>query len=598
MAEGWYVFDGARPLGPLGLNELKGLLEAQNSSATLVWREGLNEWVKPADLPEFAPARPPPIPVLSENERGQNTADVIAATPSRFGNFIAMNWRGEFSLGTTYWLFGVLGNLFAGALAIAVVAGFRSAGGFQPKAIFAAILLVWVGIGALAIWQSVGIWRSANRHIKARVLLGKKSPWAGLAKVAVFIGALRLVATFLTSGWPQLLETGRMSFLDDPDIPAYSIRVMRNGTEAEIAGGFKYGLTDDFLRLLSASRQIRVVHLDSLGGRIGEALRLNRVISSRSLDTYVSSRCMSACTIAFAGGGRRILRNGAVLGFHAPSFPGWTEAELAEASKDQKDIFAVAGFDRKFVDQALSTPNTELWKPASSVLLQANVITAISDGSDFAMSGIGTSLTKSDLGTKLSKTIPLLEPLRARFPNEYDSVVQVYYDSFKSGKTEAESFAAGREEQLVILKKLRPLADDAVLSDISAVYADQYDALGSKSPAQCYQFASGIGNTVMPSDIPLALRTRENDINRRVVETAKARAAVSAAASDAILKKVRAAMASKGVKNEQFDLLSGASISSGKYSDYCKVATMFFREISKLPHAEAGMIMRDMFADR
>jgi hypothetical protein len=27
-----------------------------------------------------------------------------------------------------------------------------------------------------------------------------------------------------------------MAFLDDPDIPAYSIRVMRNGTEAEITG--------------------------------------------------------------------------------------------------------------------------------------------------------------------------------------------------------------------------------------------------------------------------------------------------------------------------------------------------------------------------
>jgi len=43
-----------------------------------------------------------------------------------------------------------------------------------------------------------------------------------------------------------------MSFLDDPDIPAYSIRVMRNGTEAEITGGFKYGLTDDFVKILNA----------------------------------------------------------------------------------------------------------------------------------------------------------------------------------------------------------------------------------------------------------------------------------------------------------------------------------------------------------
>src|SRR6266852_4162807 len=489
------------------------LLEVQSVHNVQVWREGLKEWAAPSDLPEFAPVRPPPIPIISEDRPNQNADDHTATKSHRFNNFVAMNWRGEFSLGTTYWLFGFLGNLFAGVLAIAVIAAFQSDSGYQPRAIFATILLVWMGIVIIAIWQTVGVWRSANRHIKVRSLLGKKSPWAGLAKVAVFFGVLRLAGTFLSSGWPQLLETGRMSFLDDPDIPAYSIRVMRNGTEAEITGGFKYGLTDDFVKILNASRQIKVVHLDSLGGRIGEAEKLNKIIRSKNLDTYVSSNCMSACTVAFAGGVRRILRKGAVLGFHAPSFPGMSKEELAEASKNQRDIFAVAGFDRKFVDQALSTPSTELWRPTSGVLLQAKAITAISDGSDFAMSGIGTSLTKNDFGLMLSKALPLMEPLQIRFPNDYDAVVQAYYGSFESGKTESESVAAGRAKLLIILKRLRPLADDGVLSDIGAVYADQYKALGSKSLALCYQYASGVGNTVAPSDIPEALIQRENDIN-------------------------------------------------------------------------------------
>ena len=594
---GWYLFDGARQLGPLSLNELKRLLEAQNPSAVHVWREGLSEWVTPTDLPEFASAGPPPIPTVSENEPG-NAANIKATEPSRFNNFIAMNWRGEFSLGTTYWLFGFLGNLFAGILAVAVRAAFQSDGGYQPRAIFAAIFLVWAGIGATAIWQLVGVWRSANRHIKVRVLLGKKSPWARLAKIAVFIGILRLAGTFLSSGWPQLLETGRMSFLDDPDIPAYSIRVMRNGTETEITGGFKYGLTDDFLKVLSASRQIKVVHLDSLGGRIGEAAKLNKVIRSRGLDTYVSSNCMSACTIAFAGGQHRIIRKGAVLGFHAPSFPGMTKEELAEASRAQKDIFAAAGFDKKFIDQALSTPNTELWRPTATVLLQAKAITMISDGSDFAMSGIGTSLTKNDFGAMLSKALPLMESLKTKFPSEYASVVQAYYDGFESGKTEAESLVAGRAKLLVILKKLRPLADDAVLSDVGAVYADQYNALGSKNPALCYQYASGVGNTVAPSDIPAALITRENDVNRRVVETATTRAVASAAASATVWRKIGVVLASKGIKNEEFGLLSAASIPAEKYGEYCVVVTTLFTEISKLPQNEAGMIMRDILAGK
>ena len=528
----------------------------------------------------------------------QGADDDIATKPHRFNNFIAMNWRGEFSLGTTYWLFGFLGNLFAGVLAIAVMAAFQSDGGYEPRAIFATILLVWVGIVTIAIWQTVGVWRSANRHIKARVLLGKKSPWAGLAKLAVCFGALRLAGTFLTSGWPQLLETGRMSFLDDPDIPAYSIRVMRNGTEAEITGGFKYGLTDDFVKILNASRQIKVVHLDSLGGRIGEAEKLNKVIRSKNLDTYVSSKCMSACTVAFAGGARRTLRKGAVLGFHAPSFPGMSKEELAEASTSQKDIFVAAGFDKKFVDQALSTPSSGLWKPAFSVLLQAKAITAISDGSDYAMSGIGTSLTKNDFALMLSKALPLMEALKIKFPDDYDSVVQAYYDSFESGKTEAGSVAASRAKLLVIVRKLRPLADDGVLSDIGAVYADQYKALGSKSLALCYQYASGVGNTVAPSDIPEALIHRENDINRRVVETALNRAAVDATVSQALWKKVGTVLASKGVRSEQFDLLSTARVPTEKYGDYCTTVTMLFREISKLPQNEGGILMRDVLAKK
>jgi hypothetical protein len=349
---------------------------------------------------------------------------------------------------------------------------------------------------------------------------------------------------------------------------------------------------------LSASRRIRVVHLDSIGGRIGEAVKLNKVIRSRRLDTYVSSNCMSACTIAFAGGQRRILRNGAILGFHAASFPGMTKAELVEASRDQKDIFAIAGFDKKFIDQALSTPSTELWKPASNVLLQAGVITSVSDGNDFAMSGIGTSLTMGDFGAILSRALPLMESLKRRFPRDYDSVLQAYYDSFESGQTQLDSVAAGREKLLVVLKRLKPMADDLVLSDLATVYADQYTALGSKDPALCYRYASGTGNAVPGSEIPEHLIARENDVSRRVIETAAVRAADNPPAVEAAWKKVLAGLASKGFKAGQLEVLSDTNAPAERYGEYCSVAIALFREISKLAGNDAGIVMRDVFAEK
>jgi len=94
MADGWYLFDGARQLGPLSLSELKHFLEVKSLPDVQVWREGLNEWAAPSDLPEFAPVEPPPIPTISEDGRGQGAGDDIATKPHRFNNFIAMNWRG------------------------------------------------------------------------------------------------------------------------------------------------------------------------------------------------------------------------------------------------------------------------------------------------------------------------------------------------------------------------------------------------------------------------------------------------------------------------------------------------------------------------
>lgn len=184
---------------------------------------------------------------------------------------------------------------------------------------------------------------------------------------------------------------------------SYAMRVTRNGREAEIAGDFKHGLTKDFLKLLAASPQIKVVHLDSPGGFVNEAVALNKVIRSKGLDTYVSSECISACTIAFAGGRRRILRQGAVLGFHGPTSPSMTKQQLAESLKLQRKIFRIlvaAGFDGKFVDQAFSTPHSELWKPSAAVLLQAGAITAVSDGSEAFSGTVGMNRDAVDQSAK------------------------------------------------------------------------------------------------------------------------------------------------------------------------------------------------------
>jgi uncharacterized protein DUF4339 len=602
VADEWYLFNGARQLGPLGLAELKSLLRIEQSGV-LVWRDGLTGWVAPADVPELsAPSKPPSLPVVPKKQATpeDQTApapSVTATEPTKTNrfNFIARNWRGEYPIAVTYWGFGVLASVLVGIVAALATFVFHAGIGYEPRAIFLSTVAMWLATLAISTWQTVGVWRSANRHIMQRGRLNKSSPWAWLAKLAVLLGALQVIRIFFTAGWPQLVETGRMSFLGDPDVPAYSIRVMRNGTEAEIAGGFKYGLTGDFSNALDASPQIRIVHLDSLGGRIGEAEKLNKLIRDRNLDTYVSAKCLSACTLAFAGGTRRILRQGAVLGFHAPTFPGISASELADATRDQRDIFLAAGFDGKFIDQALATPNSQLWKPTPDILLQAGVITSLADGNDYALAGLGGSLTKEALAKLLVQSHPLLESLKAKYPRDYDAVVQAYTDGFAGGHTGIDATAAGRALLETILKKLRPQADDSVLAELSAVYADQYAALGVRNPALCYQYAADAGR-VTASDIPEALLERENDISKRVVETAASREPFDTTQAEKLRNKIRIILASKGVKRDQIDLLREGPPPAAKYADYCLAAAARFREISKLPPAEAGILMRETLA--
>jgi hypothetical protein len=279
------------------------------------------------------------------------------------------------------WVLGVSSGVVVSVMP-AVIANFTAGQSYNPGLIFSATAGVWIAVFAIAVWQVVGLWRSAARHLDAprRNETGAAdlaALWSALARLLAIVGSASLLATFATQWLPQLGELYKIAFYDDPEIPAYAIRMIANGTEAEITGGFKYGLTDDFAAIARDAPRLKVVRLDSAGGRLGEGERLFTLIRNLGLDTYVSSKCFSACTLAFAGGRERILRRGAALGFHKADFPGVNENEFDGL---QYRVFSAAGFDGAFIAKALATPHRDLWTPSPDALLAARVITAVVDG--------------------------------------------------------------------------------------------------------------------------------------------------------------------------------------------------------------------------
>jgi hypothetical protein len=299
-------------------------------------------------------------------------------------DIMSRHWRGELPLWFSCWVFGVIGSIVISFVPAVAIAVFTAARGYNPSSIFTVSAAVWVAVFSIAIWQAVGVWRAATRYAEApasrhdRPGAAELVPlWSMLARLVVIVGFTSLLGTFGTEWLPQLNELYKIAFYNDPDIPAYSIQITRDGTEAEITGGFKYGLTDEFAARTKDAHRLRVVRLDSSGGRLGEGEKLFALIRERGLSTYVPSKCFSACTLAFAGGRERVLRRGAALGFHKAEFPGVSESEFDGL---QHKVFSAAGFDGRFIDRALSTPHRDLWMPPPDVLLAARVITGVSDG--------------------------------------------------------------------------------------------------------------------------------------------------------------------------------------------------------------------------
>ena len=501
-------------------------------------------------------------------------------------NFIVKNWRGEYPLWVSYWIIGILCVLFVKI----VISGARivTASQYNPLNLFAFAVLYFSLLAFIGIWQSVGIWRSAGRRIAKLDAMGRSALWPVVARVTVCLGGLLMAPALVYTGIPQLTEFARMAFMDDPAIPSYSIRIMNNGSEVEIAGGIKFGLSRDVEKILNASNGVRVVHLNSNGGRVGEGIKLNALIRSRALDTYVDTACMSACTLAFVAGHQRILKKGARLGFHRSSFAG---EELNDNS--ERPIYAAAGISSSFIDRAVATSHAKLWRPSESELVSAGVVTKVSSGDEYALAGFGGALTRNDWDKNL-QAMPLYRALKQRHPKSYEEILDVISNGTAKGATQAEVLAQGGAKLADLLLTLLPSADDTVLLDFGRLALDMFRALRSQDSAACYKAVSGTHDLDVVRLLPPALAKRELEVNERIIMSAGKQ--VSSSDGDPPWDKILADFRSKGHTTEDFDLLSDDTVSPADYARYCGAAIALYEVITDFPPKEAAAALRWIFS--
>ena len=86
---------------------------------------------------------------------------------------------GDFGLAKTYWLYGFLVGVIFGVVAQVAI--------YISPILYLLVFLISI---AYYIPLAIGIWRAANRYTGPKI-------WAILAKIAVILGVLNIIATLL-----------------------------------------------------------------------------------------------------------------------------------------------------------------------------------------------------------------------------------------------------------------------------------------------------------------------------------------------------------------------------------------------------------------
>lgn len=407
-------------------------------------------------------------------------------TANKNSSYFLKHWQGRLSLAVSYWVNNILLNI----ILLGLITIISHAVNFTNNPVFPSIfmILIWLFVFVSTPWVLIGLWRSAENHIK----IYNKFFWARAVQILVVIGWVQSIAIFISQGFPQVVEFSKIA-LNKDSIPDYKITILNNGKELEISGGIKFGLTNKINEYFSKYPNIKVMHLNSLGGRVLEAQKLSKFLDNKNITTYSSTGCYSACVDIFMAGKYRVLNQKAKLGFHEPFFPGLTSADMYQEIEQQKNLYSNKGVDNNFIEKAFSTPHDDLWKPSSYELKQSGVIHKVVDGYNFSVTDLQALDTFSDI-KKIESTvlnIPIYQTIKTYEPESFNKILEIINTSVKNGDTRNNMYTKVRTIIQNLFLKYLPFASDDLISDFLNLAIMQTKIIYKIDPASAYDFLMG-----------------------------------------------------------------------------------------------------------
>lgn len=499
-------------------------------------------------------------------------------------NYFARHWRGELSLGISYWVNGALLSNLA-PLAFFALAKGNEADTSSSLRVTASLQLCAVAMTLIAmLWSSVGIVRSANRHVSR----GGHAGWANLAKVMVGLGVFMFISSVAIGNvGRQWLELSRIAFGHDP-MPPIEAKLSPDRRSLLLWGTLGTGSAEAVRRALDESPNLRLMHLTSNGGRLFEARAIAAEVRRRRMDTYVDGQCASACTLIFLAGRDRGATPNAKIGFHRPSFAGnddstaGTEAMLA--------YYREAGISEAFIARVRGTPSSSLWYPTRAELSENHVVTRVSLGGETSTGFTGSGIASAEDFKKALLTQAVWRGMDKRFPGSVDRAAGLAWKAVQRGQSDDQALTEARAVVSELMPQALAQAPDELLERFVTMSRNEMQFALALSPDACVRLLEGRLNIV--ATLPRSVVDDEMAVTQALFETpARAPAPpLTPAERGRAMSSVSAALS-----REQIKAISEGAAGHVDPALRCSSLIAYYDAVSALPTARRRLALRVMF---
>ena len=431
----------------------------------------------------------------------RRSADVPVATTARRarrgGGFIGAHWRGELplvrSLGLHAIAVGGLAGLAATALSVLVDV---TDGSVQIAALLA--LLAWPAVLAVQAWGLVGAWRSAGPQGQLQ------SPWLGVAaRALVVLIGITVVALAAWRDVPRAPTLARLALGSDPQGQA-AVSVSEDGHRLELRGWLAPGDAARVQQAMAAAPALRVLEIDSSGGRFQEALQLAGALRGQGWTVRVRGSCRDACTVVLMAGTVRQLLPDARWGLAQPVAVSSNPLFKPLVRQRLTALYTAAGVPPALVKTGLAVPHDFQWHAAWNELAAAGVASTLPYPLDVALPR--REAPPGELADTL-RSNPRWHGLDRRFPGAIAAAVERVQTARADGADDNAAMLAALETVEPLLAKLLFNASPELREQFAQLLLQALQAPQPEGSTACVGLLAG--EAAARHAMPAALAARE-----------------------------------------------------------------------------------------